>query len=100
MGWVACAMASSACWCLENPIADVRALPGIRYHLARAGDLGKLVAPPYDVIPEPEVARYEALSPYNVARLRGPARDYKRAARTFHDWMEAGILAADPASLY
>jgi uncharacterized protein (DUF1015 family) len=32
--------------------------------------------------------------------LTRPGRDYKRAARTFHDWMDAGILAADPPSMY
>src|SRR5580704_18300060 len=85
---------------LENPIADVRALPGIRYHLSRAGDLSKLVAPPYDVIPEPDVARYEALSPYNVVRLTRPGQDYDRAARTLQDWLAAGILAPDPPSMY
>jgi uncharacterized protein (DUF1015 family) len=85
---------------LENPIDDVRALPGIRYHLSRAGDLSKLVAPPYDVIPEPDVARYEALSPYNVVRLTRPGQDYDRAARTLQDWLAAGILAPDPPSMY
>jgi uncharacterized protein (DUF1015 family) len=100
MGWLTCATSSWAIRCLENPIADVRALPGIRYHLARAGDLGKLVAPPYDVIPESEVARYEARSPYNVVRLTRPGRDYDRAARTFEEWMAGGILARDPPSMY
>jgi len=84
----------------EDPIADVRSLPGIRYHLSRAGDLTRLVAPPYDVIPEQELARYEALSPYNVVRLTRPGRDYDRAARTFQDWMAGGILAPDPPSMY
>jgi uncharacterized protein (DUF1015 family) len=85
---------------LENPIADVRALPGIRYQLARAGDLSTLVAPPYDVISESDVARYEALSPYNVVRLTRPGRDYDRAAHTFHDWLAGGILTADAPSMY
>jgi uncharacterized protein (DUF1015 family) len=58
------------------------------------------VAPPYDVIPEPEVARYEALSPYNVVRLTRPGRDYDRAARTFQEWLAGGILASDPPSMY
>jgi uncharacterized protein (DUF1015 family) len=85
---------------LGDSIADVRALPGIRYHLSRAGDLTKLVAPPYDVIPEQELARYEALSPFNVVRLTRPGRDYDRAARTFQDWLAGGILAPDPPSMY
>jgi uncharacterized protein (DUF1015 family) len=85
---------------LGNPIADVRALPGIRYDLARAGDPSTLVAPPYDVISESDVARYEVLSPYNVVRLTRPGRDYDRAARTFHDWLAGGILTADAPSMY
>ena len=64
------------------------------------GDLTKVVAPPYDVIPEPEVARYEALSPYNVVRLTRPGHDYDHAAHTFNDWQASGILAADPPSMY
>jgi len=68
--------------------------------MARVGDLSRLVAPPYDVIPEPEVARYEELSPYNVVRLTRPGRDYDRAARTFHDWLAGGILTPDPPSMY
>lgn len=68
--------------------------------MARAGDLSTLVAPPYDVIPEPDVARYEALSPYNVVRLTRPGKDYERASRTFEDWLRGGILEKDPPSMY
>ena len=40
--------------------------------MANAGDLSHLVAPPYDVIPEADLAHYRALSPYNVVRLTRP----------------------------
>ena len=46
------------------------------------------------------MARYEALSPYNVVRLTRPGHDYDRAARTFQDWQAEGILAPDPPSMY
>jgi uncharacterized protein (DUF1015 family) len=91
-----CGTSSSA----ENLIADIRALAGIRYYLARAGDPSTLVAPPYDVISDSQLARYAALSPYNVVRLTRPGRDYERAARTFEDWHQEGILKADSASMY
>jgi uncharacterized protein (DUF1015 family) len=81
-------------------MADVRALPGIRYYLARAGDPSTLVAPPYDVIPESELPRYQALSPYNVVRLTRPGSDYDGAARTFEEWLHTGILEPDPPSMY
>lgn len=91
---------TSSSWDRGNPIADVRALPGIRYHLERAGELSRLVAPPYDVIPEADVARYEALSPYNVVRLTRPGHDYEAAAGRFQDWLAGGILAPDTPSMY
>ena len=81
-------------------MADVRALPGIRYHLATAGEPTTLVAPPYDVIPEPDLLRYRALSPYNVVRLIRPGADYEGAAATFEAWMRDGILEADQPSMY
>ena len=46
------------------------------------------------------MARYEALSPYNVVRLTRPGRDYDHAAHTFQDWLAGGILAPDPPSMY
>jgi uncharacterized protein (DUF1015 family) len=75
-------------------------LPGIRYRLTGAGDLTALVAPPYDVIPEPDLPRYRALSPHNVIRLIRPGADYEGAARAFEAWMREGILEADPPSMY
>ena len=89
-----CATSSS----VEAPIADVRALPGIRY--ADAAQLTKLVAPPYDVIAESEVARYEALSPHNVIRLIRPGADYARAASTFEAWLGDGTLVEDEPAMY
>jgi uncharacterized protein (DUF1015 family) len=97
--WPACQTCATSS-CEEAPIADVRALPGIRYHLARAGDLTTLVAPPYDVIPESDLARYRALSPYNVIRLIRPGADYEGAAKTFEAWMRESVLEADPTSMY
>lgn len=82
----------------EAPIADVRALPGVRY--ADAGDLTRLVAPPYDVIPEAEVARFQSLSPHNVIRLIRPGTDYDGAARTLASWLDEGVLREDAPSMY
>ena len=81
-------------------MADVRALPGIRYDPAHAGDPGTLVAPPYDVIPQTELEGYRARSPYNVIRLTRPGADYEAAASAFDQWLKEGILAEDPPSMY
>lgn len=83
-----------------HPIADVRALPGIRYRLVSAGNASTLVAPPYDVISASDLSRYEALSPFNVVHLTRPGTDYQKAARTFEEWDQRGILQADEPSMY
>ncbi|MEE8362629.1 MAG: DUF1015 domain-containing protein [Dehalococcoidia bacterium] len=87
-------------------MADVRPLRGIRYDGAVAGDLSGLVCPPFDVIPPALQDRLYERSPYNVVRLElgrdrpgdGPGNDrYSRAAETQTGWLEAGVLARDPA---
>jgi uncharacterized protein (DUF1015 family) len=82
----------------EAPIADVRALPGIRY--ADTAHLTEMVAPPYDVIPDADVALYLERSPHNVIRLIRPGSDYEGAARTFEGWLQDGTLRADEQSMY
>ena len=58
------------------------------------------MAPPYDVIPDADLAHYRALSPFNVVRLTRPGSDYDAAARTFQQWLADGMLAEDPPSMY
>ena len=79
-------------------MAVVRPLAGLRYDPARVGDVGQVLAPPYDVITAAEQAELYARSPYNVIRLilprepeRGPV-----AAQTLREWIAAGILRPDP----
>ena len=81
----------------EATIADVRALPGIRY---ANHDLARLVAPPYDVIPDADIAKYEARSPENVIRLIRPGNDYAGAARLLEQWIADGVLRQDEPSMY
>jgi len=75
-------------------------LPGIRYFLARAGDPSKLVAPPYDVISDEDLAHYRSLSPYNVVHLTRPGTDHAGAARLFEQWLDDRILEPEPRSMY
>src|SRR5437867_2592332 len=75
-------------------MAVVRPLEALRYDPARAGDVGSLLAPPYDVITPSEQAELHARSPYNVIRLilSQEADRAAAAARTLRDWVERGIL--------
>lgn len=70
------------------------------------GDLGAVVAPPYDVIsPQQQDALYQA-SPYNVVRLilgkefpadRASDNRYTRARQTFDEWRASRVLVQDEA---
>lgn len=52
------------------------------------------------MIPESDLPRYRALSPYNIVRLTRPGTDYHGASLTFEQWVTLGILEADPPSMY
>ena len=77
-----------------------------RYDPGKAGDLDRLVAPPYDVVDTALQSRLYARSPYNVIRLdlgmTTPSDNecdnrYTRAASQLEDWKADGILIRDTA---
>lgn len=72
-------------------MADVRAFPPLRY----AGDLEPVVAPPYDVLTEEQVAAFKARSPHSVVHLTRPGTDYRGAAETLGRWLAEGVLVRD-----
>jgi uncharacterized protein (DUF1015 family) len=72
-------------------MARIRPFRAIRYDEGKAGDLGSLLALPYDVIGPAERERYLAASPYNVVRLILPESP-EEAARLFREWRRQGIL--------
>ncbi|HZU69899.1 MAG TPA: DUF1015 domain-containing protein [Ktedonobacteraceae bacterium] len=85
-------------------MADVQPLRGIRYAGEIAGDLARIVTPPYDVISEQAQASYYERSPYNVIRLElsrdEPGDDslnnrYTRAAETLAEWRLQEVLRQD-----
>ena len=79
-------------------VARISPFRAIRYDVDRAGPLGRLIAPPYDVISPEERARYLAASPYNVVHLTLPD-DERETARLWHEWQGERILEreAEPA---
>ena len=80
-------------------MAELVPFRGLRYRAA-AGDLGSVIAPPYDVIsPAQQAALYDR-TPYNGVRLeysRDPAPErYATAARALLAWRtEAAALAPE-----
>ena len=83
---------------------DLRPFRALRFEPSRVGDLGAVVAPPYDVIDAPTRASLVARHPANVVRLDlpveelgdGPDDRYRRAARTLATWRSDGTLRKDP----
>ena len=82
----------------------LRPFRALRYDPQRAGDLSRVLAPPYDVIGPAAQDALHAASPYNVVRLilgRTQPGDtdadnvYTRARRTFDAWWQDGILRRD-----
>jgi uncharacterized protein (DUF1015 family) len=75
---------------------DVRPLPALRYR----EPLAPVVAPPYDVLTEEQVAEYRARSPHNVVWLTRPGDDYEGAARLLHQWIEERVLTEAAPAMY
>ena len=82
----------------------IRPFRALRYDASRVGDLGLVVAPPYDVIGPDERVRLMARHPANVVRLDLPVEAsgdepddrYRRAAKTLAAWRSDGTLRKDP----
>jgi uncharacterized protein (DUF1015 family) len=85
-------------------VAEVRPLQALHYDLGEVGTLADVVAPPYDVIDDPQREELLGRSPHNVVELDLP-RDpgggdpYEHAARLLEQWRGEGVLTddADPA---
>jgi uncharacterized protein (DUF1015 family) len=75
-----------------------------RYQQDMAGDLSRLIAPPYDVIDSELQVRLLARSPFNVVRAdlgtttssdTESNNQYTRAAALLADWKRSGVLGRD-----
>jgi uncharacterized protein (DUF1015 family) len=76
-------------------VAEVQPFRAVRYDERRTGPVGRLVAPPYDVITAEERERYLERDPHNVARLIVPESP-DEAARLYRAWRSEGILVDEP----
>jgi uncharacterized protein (DUF1015 family) len=82
----------------------IRPFRALRYDSEAIGDLGAVVAPPYDVLSEHDQRRLSARHAKNVVRLDAPITEpgdadderYRRAARTLAAWRSDGTLHKDP----
>jgi uncharacterized protein (DUF1015 family) len=75
-------------------MADVQPLRTLRYDPGRAGELGDLIAPPYDVIDDELRAQLAARSEHNVVELDLP-ESYEGAAEKLDAWRDSGVLVEE-----
>jgi len=84
-------------------MAEVFPFRGYRYDCAVAGELGKLIAPPYDVIDGTLRDALFRLSEYNIARItradRKPSapsgNPYESASALFAEWRKRGVFTQE-----
>jgi uncharacterized protein (DUF1015 family) len=83
-------------------MAEIRAFRGVRYNPAELGDIGSVVAPPYDVVSPPMRERLAGAHPHNVIRLELPEADsgqdaYATAATLYRQWLTSAVLLREAA---
>jgi uncharacterized protein (DUF1015 family) len=90
-------------------LAQVTPFRALHYNLAQVPHPEEVVTPPYDVIRPDEREAFAGLNPYNMVRLILPQPQpgddllhnrYTRAAATFRQWQQEGVLVRDPDPAY
>jgi uncharacterized protein (DUF1015 family) len=83
---------------------EIRAFKAYRFNPAVAGDAGKCIAPPYDVINDAQQEELYRRSPYNIVRVIKGKREttdsekqnqYTRAAGYLGEWLGKKVLTED-----
>jgi uncharacterized protein (DUF1015 family) len=84
-------------------MAQISPFRGLRYALGKSSSLGKVLAPPYDVISPSQKKELQKSSPLNVIRLiignpsheQHKASDYAAAQKSFKAWQKSETLKRD-----
>ncbi len=85
-------------------MAQIKPFKGYRYRLTESGDLGKYIAPPYDMLDRSMVDDLYNKDPHNTVRItqnRPEPSDscnkdrHVRAAAFFNQWVQQGVLCRD-----
>ena len=83
---------------------DIRPFRALRYDVDTVGDLGAVVAPPYDIISPARRAQLAARDPRNIVAVELPEEQpgdepqdrYRRSAAALARWRSEGALHKDP----
>ncbi len=79
----------------QPPMADVRPLRGVRYDFAASGGIGRLLAPPYDVVTANGPIEQFSIARIEHVDLDGTSDPHAHAATLYHQWLNQGIVAPD-----
>ena len=79
-------------------MAEIRPFRALRYDLEKAGTIGELTCPPYDIISEAQRQEYLSRNGHNLIRLELPREGedpYAQAAEILTRWRQEGVLRLD-----
>jgi uncharacterized protein (DUF1015 family) len=83
---------------------EIKPFKAFRFDASVVGDVGRCIAPPYDVISEKEREELYRRSEHNIVRItkgkampsdNGQHNQYTRAAEFLHKWIDEGALKPD-----
>ena len=88
-------------------MADIRPFAALHYNLDKFGqDISKVIAPPYDVLNEQQLARFAGASDHNIVHIdlpyfppgqAGPDAVYLAANAKLQDWIASQAVVQDGA---
>ena len=87
----------------------VKPFKAFRFNERKAGDLSRLVTPPYDIIKGEMVDRFQSLSEHNIAWIiknkpqdadTPSSNQYTRARDHLNKWISEGVLVRDDSDSY
>jgi uncharacterized protein (DUF1015 family) len=91
-------------------MAQIRPFAALHYNLDRFGrDVSALIAPPYDVLSQQQLARFAAASPNNIVHVdlpyyppgsAGPDAVYAAANDKLQDWVRSQVLVQDASKRF
>lgn len=91
-------------------MAEIRPFAALHYSLQKFGrDVSRLIAPPYDVLNEQQLARYAGNSESNIVHVdlpnfppgqAGPDAVYMAADRKLQDWVRSQMLVQDDSKRF
>lgn len=84
-------------------MAQIKEFKALRF-TEKAGEIGKLCCPPYDIISEEQKKAFLAVNEHNIIKLELPEQSeagYNTAKETLNAWISDGLLKTDDTeSLY